>query len=111
MPLKWLPNSKKKTLKIYKIEADPRVKQDLQEAMDFLKSRRKGLDTKFLADYKSRLKTLKTNPFFEVRYDVIRCLPFEIFKYMIHFSVDEVNNIVLINAVISTYQDPDAYWL
>jgi hypothetical protein len=33
-------------LKIYKIEADPRVKLDLQEAMDFLKSRRNGLDTK-----------------------------------------------------------------
>jgi hypothetical protein len=98
-------------LKTYKIQADPRVKLDLQEAMDFLKSRRKGFDTKFLADYKSRLKTLKTNPFFEVRYDEIRCLPLEIFKYMIHFSVDEVNNIVLINAVISTYLDPEDSWV
>lgn len=83
---------------------------DLQDAMDFLKSRRKGLDIKFLADYKSRLKTLKTNPFFEVRYDEIRCLPLEIFKYMIHFSVDDVNNIVLVNAVISTYLDPEESW-
>jgi toxin ParE1/3/4 len=95
----------------YKIQADPRVKLDLQEAIKFLKSRRKGLDTKFLADYKSSLKTLKTNPFFEVRYDSIRCLPLEIFKYMIHFSVDEANNTVLINAVISTYLDPDDSWL
>lgn len=98
-------------MKTYKIQADPRVKLDLQEAIDFLKSRRKGLDTKFLADYKSRLKTLKTNPFFEIRYDEIRCLPLEVFKYMIHFSVDEVNNIVLINAVISTYLDPDDSWV
>lgn len=98
-------------MKTYKIQADPRVKLDLQEAMGFLKSRRKGLDTKFLADYKSRLKTLKTNPFFEVRYDDIRCLPLEIFKYMIHFSVDEVNNTVLVNAVISTYLDPDDSWI
>ena len=98
-------------MKTYKIQADPRVKLDLQEAMNFLKSRRKGLDAKFLSDYKSSLKTLKTNPFFEVRYDGIRCLPLEIFKYMIHFSVDETNNTVLINAVISTYQDPDDSWL
>jgi len=98
-------------LKSYKIQADPRVKLDLQEAMDFLKARRKGLDAKFLSDYKRRLKTLKTNPFFEVRYDTIRCLPLEIFKYMIHFSVDETNNTVLINAVISTYQDPEENWL
>lgn len=79
--------------------------------MDFLKSRRKGLDAKFISDYKSSLKTLKTNPFFEVRYDGIRCLPLQIFKYMIHFSVDETNNTVLINAVISTYQDPQENWL
>jgi len=98
-------------LKTYKIQADPRVKLDLQQAMEFLKSRRKGLDTKFLADYKSSLKTLKTNPFFEVRYDNIRCLPLETFKYMIHFSVDEDNNTVLVNAVISTYLDPDDSWL
>jgi toxin ParE1/3/4 len=98
-------------LKSYKILADPRVKLDLQEAMEFLKSRRKDLDTKFIADYKSSLKTLETNPFFEVRYDSIRCLPLEIFKYMIHFSVDEANSTVLINAVISTYLDPDDSWL
>jgi len=98
-------------LKSYKIQADPRVKLDLQEAMDFLESRRKGLDAKFISDYKSSLKTLKTNPFFEVRYDGIRCLPFQIFKYMIHFSVDEANKTVLINAVVSTYQDPEENWL
>ena len=84
---------------------------DLQEAMDFLKSRRKGSDVKFLSDYKSSLKTLKTNPLFVVRYDGIRCLPLLTFKYMIHFSVDETNNTVLINAVISTYQNPEEHWL
>jgi hypothetical protein len=98
-------------LKSYKIQADPRVKLDLQEAMEFLKSRRKGLDAKFLADYKSSLKTLKTNPFFEVRYDGIRCLPFDDFKYMIHYSVDEVNKTVMVNAVISTYLNPEDNWL
>jgi hypothetical protein len=98
-------------LKSYKIQADPRVKLELREAIDFLKSRRKGLDSKFIADYKSCLKTLKTNPFFEVRYDGIHCMPLEIFKYMIHFSIDEVNNTVLINAVISTYLDPNDSWL
>lgn len=94
----------------YKIQADPRVKLDLQEAMNFLKSRRKGLDLKFLADYKSCLKSLKTNPFFEVRYDGIRCLPFEVFKYMVHYSVDEDKKTVKVNAVISTYLNPHESW-
>ena len=98
-------------MKIYKIQADPRVKLDLKEATLFLKSRRKGLDVKFLNDYKNCLITLKTNPFFEVRYNNVRCMPLHVFKYMIHFNVDEANNIVLINAVISTYLDPNNSWL
>ena len=98
-------------MKTYKIQADYRVKLDLQEAMVFLKSRRKGLDKKFLVDYKSCLQTLKTNPFFEIRYDNIRCLPLEVFKYMIHFSVDEFNVTVTIYAVISTYLDPNNSWV
>ena len=85
---KWLNNLKKKILKTFKLQADPRVKQDLQNAIEFLKSRKKGLDVEFLADYKNSLKSLKTNPFFEIRYDGIRCLPLEIFKYMIHFSIN-----------------------
>ena len=98
-------------MKTFKLQADPRVKQDLQNAIEFLKSRKKGLDVEFLADYKNSLKSLKTNPFFEIRYDGIRCLPLEIFKYMIHFSIDEVNNVVLINAVISTNLNPDDSWV
>ena len=36
----------------YTIVADPRVKEDLKEARDFLNSKRKGFGTKFLADYR-----------------------------------------------------------
>lgn len=98
-------------MKIYKIQADPRVKLDLLEAMEFLNSRQKGLATKFLADYKTSLKALKTNPFFEVRYEGVRCLPLETFKYMIHFSINEVTAILMINAVVSTYLNPEDSWL
>ncbi|WP_310556624.1 hypothetical protein [Flavobacterium sp.] len=98
-------------MKNYKIIADPRVKLDLQDAMEFLKSKRKDLDSKFLSDYKKRLSILKTSPFFEIRYDIIRCLPLETFKYMIHFTVNEQTKIVHIYGVISTYLNPEEYWL
>lgn len=95
----------------FKIIADPRVKLDLKEAMEFLKTRRQGLHLQFLADYKSSLKSLQINPFFEVRYNNIRCLPLEIFKYMIHFTVDENLFIVHVHAVISTYLNPENHWI
>jgi hypothetical protein len=57
------------------------------------------------------LKVIETNPFFEVRYSEIRCLPLQVFKYMIHFIVDEEKETVTIIAVISTYLDPNKNWL
>jgi hypothetical protein len=104
-------NLNKKTLKTFKIKADPRVKDDLKQAKEFLKSRRTGLDKEFLIDYRANLKSLQINPFFHIRYDNIGCLPFEVFKYMIHFSIDENKSTVFIHAVISTYQDPKQNWL
>lgn len=98
-------------MEIYKIQADSRVKFDLKEAMDFLKSKRKGSELKFLFEYKSLLNILKTHPFFEVRYNNIRCLPFEKFKYMIHFTINEKVLSVQIKAVLSTYLDPEKHWV
>ncbi len=104
-------NLNRKTLTAFKIKADPRVKNDLKQAKEFLKSRRVGLDKQFLIDYRSNLKSLQINPFFHIRYDNIGCLPFDVFKYMIHFSIDEQNNIVMVHTVISTYLDPKENWL
>ena len=95
----------------YKIIADPRVKLDLIEATEFLKVKRKNLEQKFLADYKICLHVLKTNPFFEIRYDNVRCMPLKKFQYMIHFIVDEVENTVTIFGLISTHLNPEDSWL
>jgi hypothetical protein len=40
----------------YTILADPKVKDDLKEARDFLNSRRKGFGKKFLIEYRVTLK-------------------------------------------------------
>ena len=98
-------------MKKYSITADIRVKNDLSEAKDFFDSRRKGLGLQFLTDYRNSLFKLKINPLYEIRYDDIRCLPFETFQFMIHFKVDEINNSVLILGVISTHKDPNTNWL
>ena len=52
-----------KILKAFKIKADPRVKNDLKQAKEFLKSRRADFDKQFLIDYRSNLKSLQKNPF------------------------------------------------
>lgn len=95
----------------YTILADPKVKDDLKEARDFLNSRRKSLGNKFLTEYRTTLKNLQKTPNFQVRYNDIHCLPMKKFKYMIHFKVDEVNKIIHLYAVLSTYLNPSDHWI
>ena len=98
-------------MKKYTLVADPRVEDDLKEARNFLNSRRKGYGRKFLAEYRSALKSLQNNPLFQVRYKEVHCLPMRTFKYMIHLKVEEQNKTVHIYAVLSTHQDPDKHWI
>lgn len=96
---------------MFTIIADPKVKEDLKEARDFLNSRRKGFGAKFLKEYGDFLKNLQTNPMFQIRYKEVHCLPMKNFKYMIHFKVNEKTKEVHIFAVLSTHQDPNKHWL
>jgi hypothetical protein len=95
----------------YSIIADPKVKNDLIEARDFLNSRRKGFGKKFLLEYRTTLKHLQKTPNFQVRYNDVHCLPMKTFKYMVHFKVDEENKTIHIYAVLSTYLNPDKNWI
>lgn len=95
----------------YAIIADPRVKDDLKEAKDYLNAKRKGYSNKFLAEYRETLLYLQQNPFFQGRYKDVHCLPLKTFKYMLHFKIDEDSKTVHIFAVLSTYLNPDKHWL
>ena len=95
----------------YTIVADPKVKEDLKEARDFLNSRRRGFGKKFLSEYRDTLKHLQKTPNFQIRYKDVHCLPMETFKYMIHFTIDVEFKTVHVYAVLSTYLNPDKSWI
>ena len=95
----------------FTIIADPRVKEDLKEARDFLNTRRKGFGTKFINEYRDFVNNLQTNPMFQIRYKEVHCLPMKTFKYMIHFKVNIQTKQVHIYAILSTHQDPNKHWL
>lgn len=95
----------------FTVIADPRVKNDLKEAKEYLNSKRKDYGKKFLAQYRQTLTTLQQNPHFQIRYKSIHCLPLKDFKYMIHFKVNEIKKEIHIYAVLSTHLNPDKNWL
>ncbi|MEQ6120503.1 type II toxin-antitoxin system RelE/ParE family toxin [Reichenbachiella sp. MALMAid0571] len=90
----------------YKIKAEPEAHDDIQEGIDWYNEQKPGLGRKFHAEVKTYFKKLKTNPFFQVRYDDVHCLPIKKYPYMIHFTIDEENKIVTVKAVFNTSKDP-----
>ncbi len=91
----------------YKTIILPRAKQEVDEAAEYYESKSKGLGKAFYLEFKNYGKTLKNIPFFEEKYNIVRILPLKKFPYTIHFTVDEFEKIVSIQAVTSNHQDPN----
>lgn len=88
------------------LKIEPEVLQDIQEGMEWYNKQQPGLGNTFYAEIKSFFEILKINPFFQVRYDEVRCLPLRKYPYMIHFTIDEERKIVIVRAVFNTSQNP-----
>jgi mRNA-degrading endonuclease RelE of RelBE toxin-antitoxin system len=86
----------------YSVVIDPLAIQDIQQAIEYCDEQQTGLGLKFEAALDKHLITLEKIPFFLVRYDNVRCLPLKKFPYMVHFTIDESKNIVIIRAVLHT---------
>ena len=84
-----------------------RADLEADEIAEYYESLSNGLGTKFINEYQDYVETLKTFPFFEEKYNVVRTLPLKKFPYTIHFTVDENKKIVSIQAVTSNHQDPN----
>ncbi|WP_140485419.1 hypothetical protein [Flavobacterium sp. GSA192] len=91
----------------FKIIVSARAKEEINETALYYESLKKGLGKTFYKTASKYIETLKTIPFFEVKYNVIRTLPLKKFPYTIHFTVDELEKIVSIQALTSNYQDPN----
>lgn len=82
----------------------------LQKAIDYYNLQQPGLGKRFGLAVQKSAKQLHQNPFFQIRYDQIRCLPVAKFPYMIHFAVNEDLKRVRIYAVLHTSLDPSEHW-
>jgi toxin ParE1/3/4 len=96
---------------VYKVLFDERVEIDLEEALNYYQSINIQTLNKFYADFKQTASNLEINPFFQQRYGHYRCLPFKVFPYMLHFTIDETQRTVFVHALINTSRDPKLYWL
>ena len=93
----------------FKVQLESNVIIDLQKAIDYYDEQKVGLGKRFEKTINKHFISLVKNPFYQVRYDDIRCLPVKKFPFMIHFVVDESNQIIRVFAVLHTSINPDRW--
>ena len=94
-------------INIFKLKILSRAKLEVNEATEYYESRSKGLGKIFYLEFKNYSNTLRNIPFYEEKYNIVRTLPLKKFPYTIHFTVDEFEKSVSIQAVTNDYQNPD----
>lgn len=94
-------------MRAFKSVLDPRAIRDIQEAIDYYDEQEIGLGEIFEETVHQHIIKLEQIPFFQERYDSVRCLPISKFPYMLHYTVDEESKLITVYGVINTYLHPD----
>ena len=90
----------------FEVLPEKRAYADIQQAISYYDSQQVGLGKKFLSAIEKHFDSLNKNPFFQIRYYNVRCLPVKKFPFMIHFILDEKTKKVYVISVLHTSQDP-----
>lgn len=93
----------------YKIKIEPEAHEDIQQGIDWYNEKQLGLGRKFHKEVKDSINRLKENPFFQVSYKNVHCLPLKNYPYMLHFTINKKDKIVVVRAVFNTSRNPDIW--
>ncbi len=73
----------------FEVKIDRRALDDVRDAIAYYDAVSAQVGDKFIEEFDNTVETLKLNPFFQVRYSNVRCLPLRKFPFLIHFTINE----------------------
>lgn len=89
----------------YNLILSPRAEIEIDNAMDWYKSKVKGLEMRFLIMIKLHLKRIQNNPllFSKKEYE-FRICKVDVFPFIILYKIE--NDTIIIHSIFNTYQNP-----
>lgn len=91
----------------FKVTYAPGVYEDLQQAIYYYNSRKKGLGSRFLKAIKVKTSQIKSNAYsFQIRYNDIRCTPIDKFPYTVHYRIFPETGTIIIVSILSDDRNP-----
>lgn len=92
---------------LYTIITTTNARLDIQNAIDWENERSSGLGKRFFEELEQKIFTISKSPYIgSVRYENIRCVVTTIFSYLIHYTVDDTNQQIIILRVFHTSREP-----
>lgn len=91
---------------MYKSIILPLAKEDIREAAKWYNKKNQELGKRFTTEVREKVLYIRQNPTASnVRYDDVRTSVLNIFPYMVHYTIDDVNKTVVVSAVLHTSRD------
>ena len=95
----------------FTVKYAPEVLQKIQHAVDYYNELSYGLGKRFKQNLLAAIKAAKLNPTYNsFRYDDVRFAGVKKFPYAVHYTIDHINHIIKIQAVLAFSQNPDTNW-
>lgn len=95
---------------MYKPIILPLAKADIKKAAHWYKSKKGELGKRFTQAVRAEAKHICSHPkSVAIRNDNTRCAVLNVFLFMIHYTIDETKELVIISAVFHTSQSPQKW--
>lgn len=95
----------------FKVVYSPESLQEIKRIVEWYNAASKGLGKRFKKNLLEEIAAIKQNPFTRsFRYDEVRFAVVKKFPYAAHYTVDEVNHLIKIQAVLGFAQDSETNW-
>lgn len=95
---------------MYKSIILPPAKEDIRDAAKWYDERQKGLGKRFISQMREKIYFLQQNPQTgSLRYDNVRTMVLNVFPFMMHYSINENSETIIVSAVLHTSRNPDKW--
>jgi plasmid stabilization system protein ParE len=95
----------------FKVAYSPESLQEIKRIVEWYNAASPGLGERFKKNLLNEIAAIKQAPFTRsFRYDEVRFAVVKKFPYAAHYTVDEDNNLIKIQAVLGFAQDSDTNW-
>jgi plasmid stabilization system protein ParE len=93
---------------MYKSIILPPAKEDIRDAAFWYDEKQKGLGKRFISQVREKVYFIRQNPQTgSLRYDNVRTMVLNVFPFMVHYTINEISETIIVSAVLHTSRNPE----